>query len=205
MGERNKAVDAYIAGAKPFARPILARVRDAVHAGCPAVAETIKWGMPFFEYKGLMCYMAAFKAHAAFGFYRHAALVKEARLRVRFDRSAMGSFGRLASLDELPPRRVLTALVKLAMRLADERAEHPERAKRKPRPAIRPPAPFMAALRRNKKALATWRAFPPGHRREYLEWITEAKTQPTRERRIATAIEWLDEGKPRNWKYVRRK
>ena len=205
MGERIAAVDAYIAHARPFARPILAHLRAVVHRACPAVEERIKWGMPHFEYRGVLCYMAAFKAHAAFGFYRHAALAKAARLPVRFERSAMGSFGRLTSLDELPPRRVLAALVKLAMKLADDRAEHPERSKRKSRPAIRPPARFMAALRANEKALATWRSFPPGHRREYLEWITEAKTQPTRERRVATAIEWLAEGKPRNWKYARRR
>ena len=140
MSKRIAATDAYIANARPFAQPILAHLRDVVHAACPEADEKIKWGMPFFEYRGQLCYMAAFKGHAAFGFYRHAELARASRLRVRFDRGAMGSFGRLASLDDLPSRRVLAALVKLAMKLADERATNAARAKRKPRPARRPSA-----------------------------------------------------------------
>lgn len=125
MSKRIAATDAYIARAKPFAQPILAHLREVVHTACPEAEEKIKWGMPFFEYRGQLCYMAAFKAHAAFGFYRHAELARANRLPVRFDRGAMGSFGRLASLDDLPSRRVLTALVKLAMKLADEREKKP--------------------------------------------------------------------------------
>jgi len=134
MSKRIAATDAYIARAKPFAQPILAHLREVVHAACPEAEEKIKWGMPFFEYRGQLCYMAAFKAHAAFGFYRHAELAKANRLPVRFDRGAMGSFGRLASLDDLPSRRVLTALVKLAMKLADEREKKPAKTA-KARPA----------------------------------------------------------------------
>jgi hypothetical protein len=132
MGERIARVDAYIAKAQPFARPILQHLRDVVHASCPDVCETIKWGMPFFEYEGLLCHMAAFKGHAVFGFYHHAALVKASRTPATFDRSAMGSFGRLESVADLPPRRVLGALVKLAMQLADERAELREARAAKP-------------------------------------------------------------------------
>lgn len=125
MNKRIAATDAYIAGAQPFARPILAYLRDVVHSACPEAQETIKWRMPFFEYHGLLCYMAAFKAHAAFGFRRHADLARATPLRGLLDRGAMGSFGRLESLDDLPSRRVLTALVKLAMKLADEREKKP--------------------------------------------------------------------------------
>jgi hypothetical protein len=147
MGKRIAAVDAYIARSKPFARPILVHLRDVVHAAAPAADEAIKWGMPFFEYKGLLCYMAAFKAHAAFGFYRHAALAKESRLPAAFDRSAMGSFGRLTAVGQLPPRRVLAALVKLAMKLADEREEVAGKRKAKPRAKAKPAAKRQPAKR----------------------------------------------------------
>ena len=148
MGKRIAATDAYIRGAQPFARPILEHLREVVHAACPDAEEKIRWGMPFFDYRGQLCYMAAFKAHAAFGFYRHADLVAASRSQANLDRSAMGSFGRLEAIGDLPPRRALAAFVKLAMKLADERARQAAGAARKTRPVRRPPAPAKPAKRK---------------------------------------------------------
>ena len=205
MGKRSAAVDAYIAKAQPFAKPILAHLREVVHAACPDAEEKLKWSFPHFDYKGMLCSMAAFKAHASFGFWKHSVMVKDATLAGVLERDGMGSLGRLTSVRDLPSRRELAGLVRAAMKLNDEGVKNPVRSNPKPRPAIQPPAAFMAALRRNKKALAAWDAFPPGHRREYLEWITEAKTDPTRDKRIATAIEWIAERKGRNWKYAQKR
>jgi len=204
VGRRIAAVDAYIRRAQPFARPILAHVRDVVHAGCPEVEEAIKWSMPHFLYQGMFCYMAAFKAHAGFGFYKHESLAKDPRAPAGMSRESMGSFGRLTALDELPPRRVLVALVRLARKLSDGRAMAPGRTGPAPRKPVRAPAALLAALKRNRAALATWKGFTPGRRREYAEWIAEAKTDATRAKRLATAIEWMAEGKARNWKYGRK-
>jgi hypothetical protein len=203
MGKRIAGIDAYIKQAQPFARPILAHLRDVVHEACPEVEEKLKWSHPHFDYKGMMCGTASFKAHAVFGFWKHDLMVKAASPSVGFKRDAMGSFGCLTSVDDLPPRRELIKLIKLAMKLNDEGVKNPARSNPKPKPAIRPPAAFTAALKKNRKAQATFDAFPPGQRREYLEWITEAKTEATRDKRIATAVEWMAEGKRRNWKYER--
>ncbi len=193
---RNPKVDAYIAKQADFARPILNRFRELVHETCPAVEEAIKWGMPSFEYKGLLCGMAAFKAHATFGFWKHD-LVVGADPK---SREAMGSFGRLTSLDQLPSKRRFAAWMKVAMRLNDEGVKTP-REKSTTKKAIPMHASFKSALAKSKKAKATFEAFPPSCQREYLEWIDEAKREETRDKRIATAIEWLSEGKRRHWKY----
>lgn len=203
MGERHAAVDTYIANAQPFARPILEHLREVVHAACPEVEEKMKWSFPHFDYKGMLCSMAAFKGHAAFGFWKHGLLAEQGALAAGMNRGAMGSFGRLASVDDLPPRRVLVALVKQAMKLNDAGLVSPHRSKPRPRPPIAPPRAFTAALAKHAKARAAWHAFAPGHRREYLEWITEAKTDATRDARIATTIAWVAEGKARNWKYAK--
>jgi uncharacterized protein YdeI (YjbR/CyaY-like superfamily) len=202
MGKKDPRVDAYIDKAAPFARPILKHLRRAVHAAVPEVSETIKWGFPHFDYEGIFCSMAAFKAHCAFGFWQHALLQKRLGLGGATAKQAMGSFGRLASKDDLPDdaalRRILHAAK--ALKASGEKAPRVKRA----RPAIEPPGDFLAALRKNPKALAAFEAFPPSHRREYLEWITEARGEETRRRRLETAIAWMAEGKARNWKYARR-
>jgi len=201
MGKKDPRVDAYIDKAAPFARPILKHLRQAVHAAVPEVEETIKWGFPHFDYDGIFCSMAAFKAHCAFGFWQHDLLTRRIPLGDGAQ-EAMGSFGRLASKDDLPGapalRRILLAAKTL--RESGERTARPKRA----RAPIETPAYVLAALRRNRKALAAFEAFPPSHRREYLEWITEAKGEETRQRRLATAIARMAEGKSRNWKYARR-
>jgi uncharacterized protein YdeI (YjbR/CyaY-like superfamily) len=196
MVTRDPRVDAYIEKSAPFARPILVHLREVVHAACPEVVETIKWGMPSFEHKGLLCGMAAFKQHATFGFWKHAQVVEGDRKAL----DAMGSFGKLTSVADLPPKRALAGYVKKAKKLNDDGVPA-VREKRAPRKALPMPPEFTAALAKNKRARATFEGFPPGKRREYVDWIAEAKGADTRQRRLAQAIEWLAEGKARNWKY----
>lgn len=193
---RDPRIDAYIAKAQPFARPVLEKVRDRAHAVIPGVEEAIKWGMPAYLTGGkLVLITAAFKAHAALNFWRG----KE--LNSSHDSvGAMGQFGRIKSLDELPPDAELDRLIREAADLAKT-----ESAPRKPKHAPKPPPgahpEFAAALDRAPKAKAAFDGFPPSARRDYVEWIAEAKQDSTRQKRIAAAVEWLSEGKRRNWKY----
>lgn len=201
MGKKDPRVDAYIARAAPFAKPILAHIRSAVHAGCPDVEEGMKWSFPHFMHKGILCSMASFKEHCAFGFWK-GSLLAGAGAGSRSS-EAMGQFGRIASLDDLPGEKKLIALVRKAAALNDKGVKVARKPKRAPRPAPKAPAEFLAALKGNKRALAAFEAFSPSHKREYIEWITEAKTGATRQRRMLTAIEWIAGGKSRNWKYER--
>jgi uncharacterized protein YdeI (YjbR/CyaY-like superfamily) len=194
---RDARIDAYIAKAQPFAQPILKHLRRVVHAGCPGVEETMKWSMPAFYYQGPMAGMAAFKAHCTFGFWKDALLKASPK-----SEEAMGSFGRITSIKDLPSEKTLVGLVKRAAKLNEDGVRVPRAAKAARAPVKVPPY-MTAALKKNKRALATFEGFSPSHRREYVEWITEAKTDATRRRRLATAIEWLAEGKSRNWKYER--
>jgi uncharacterized protein YdeI (YjbR/CyaY-like superfamily) len=202
MPKRDPRIDAYIGKSAGFARPILTHIRDVVHSACPEVEETLKWGMPYFTYKGMLCGMAAFKGHCTFGFWK-GALVVDGKRRTAED--AMGQFGRITKLSELPPQRALAGYVKKAMALNDAGVKAPTRsaaggaAKRK---ALAVPADLAAALARDKTARAVFDGFSPSHKREYIEWINEAKRPATRERRLARTLEWLAEGKPRNWKYM---
>lgn len=200
MSKSDPRVDAYIAKAAPFAQPILLKLRELVHAADPEIEETIKWGMPFFECQGIVCHMAAFKAHCAFGFWK-AALLKDSGIPAK-SAEAMGQFGRITSLSELPSEKALVALIRKAASLNDEGVKAPRRKGAARQPIASPPA-FTAALKKHTKARAAFAALSPSHQREYLEWITEAKTDATRDKRIATTIEWLSEGKTRNWKYSR--
>jgi uncharacterized protein YdeI (YjbR/CyaY-like superfamily) len=194
---RDPRVDAYIARQADFARPILEHLREAVHAACPEVEEAIKWSMPNFVYRGkILANMAAFKAHAAFGFWRSSDVLGEAGA----ERDAMGQFGRLTSGDDLPPPDQLEALIRKAMAAIDS-GPAPARPKKSPKPELPAPEDLRAALDAAPKATATFDAFPPSCRREYVEWVTEAKRPETRAKRIAQTVEWLAEGKRRNWKY----
>lgn len=193
---RDPRIDAYIERAAPFAQPILRHARALVHEACPEVEESIKWGMPSFSHAGgILCGMAAFKQHASFGFWRHADVVGEGE-----PRDGMGSYGKMTSLDDLPPRTTLLAHLRKAMQLNEAGLKSPKR-KPAPRPALDTPEDLAAALANNKAANATFDAFPPGCRREYIEWIVEAKRAETRTKRLAQAIEWMAAGKRRNWKY----
>jgi uncharacterized protein YdeI (YjbR/CyaY-like superfamily) len=196
---RDPRIDAYIARSAPFARPILEHLRAVVHAACPEVSETIKWGMPAFEYKGPLAAMAAFKAHATFGFWKGTLILDDPGRR---DGEAMGQFGRIASLADLPSKRALTGYLKKAMALNDAGTKV-DRRSATPRRAIPMPKDFAAALARSTRARTAFDGMPPSHRREYLEWIVEAKRDETRRRRIATAVAWLTEGKSLRWRYER--
>jgi uncharacterized protein YdeI (YjbR/CyaY-like superfamily) len=192
-------IDPYIAAAAPFARRILQRLRKLVRTGNPDAEETIKWGVPFFTYKGkLFASFAAFKAHAVFGFH-HREMEKTVSKKLDRTGEAMGHFGRITGMDDLPPDNVLLELIRTAKALHDSGV--PSRSKPKPKPALPVPADFANALKRKKQAASAWADFPPGARREYIEWITGAKKPETRSKRLATAIEWISEGKHRNWKY----
>ena len=204
MAKRDPRVDTYISKAAPFARPILKHLRKVVHAGCPKVQETIKWGMPHFDYKGMMCGMAAFKEHCTFGFWKEKVLAKRLSLDVRSNRDGMGTYGCIRTLDDLPPAAHLKRLVAEAAKLNDDGIKASEGKKRPPRPTLPVPDDFKAALRKNPKANATFLAFSPSHRREYIEWVSEAKRDATRRQRIDTSILWMTEGKARNWKYQAR-
>ncbi len=198
MAKKDPRIDAYIAKATPFARPILKHLRKIVHTGCPQVEETIKWSMPHFDHKGMLCGMGAFKAHCVFGFWKPA-LIFEGDSKKQEE--AMGQFGCIRTLDDLPSDKVLVGYVKKAAALNEAGIKEPKEKKNSAVPAI--PDYLAASLRNNKKARATFEKMSPSKRREYVEWLTEAKRDETREKRLATTLEWLAEGKSRNWKYER--
>lgn len=194
-------VDDYIARSAEFARPILSHLRSLVHAACPDVEEAIKWNCPHFVYKGMLCHMAAFKEHCAFGFWKGALIVERGAGE---DEKAMGQFGRITRLSDLPAKKVLLGYIQKAKELNDAGVKHPARTRSKAKPAreVVVPDDLARALEGNPLARATFDGFSPSHRREYVEWITEARTEPTRARRLESTIQWLTEGKPRNGKYT---
>jgi uncharacterized protein YdeI (YjbR/CyaY-like superfamily) len=200
MGTRDPRIDAYIARSAEFAQPILTYLREVVHATCPEVEETLKWSAPHFMYKGMLCGMASFKQHCAFNFWK-GSLIVDAKANGAGD--AMGQFGRITRVADLPPKKVLAGYIKKAMELNASGVKSPARSKPRPKKELAVPPVLAAALRKNKKALTTFDGFSPSQRREYIEWITEAKGEDTRKRRLATAIEWMAEGKQRNWKYMK--
>lgn len=190
-------VDAYIQNAPAFAQPILIELRRRVHAACPDVQETIKWRMPSFEHGGLLAGMAAFKAHLTFGFWKDAVLRKEPEHAATLERA-----GCIKTLADLPPKTTFAKALKRAMQLNAEGVAYPRKQAAK-RPAIAMHPEFARALAASKQAKATFTGFAPSHRREYLEWIADAKKDDTRARRVEQAIEWLAAGKKRHWKYER--
>ena len=197
MPNKDPRVDAYIEKSADFAKPILTHLRKLVHKASPKVSETVKWGMPAFEYKGIVCGIAAFKEHCTFGFWKHSLLDYNG---FSTEKTAMGSFGRITSKKDLPADDTIVKLVQQAVELNENGVKVA-----KPKPAAKKelvvPDYLTAALKKNKAAQKTFENFPYSCKKEYVEWITEAKTEPTREKRLATTIEWLSEGKRRNWKY----
>ena len=199
MGVRSPLVDAYIAKSRPFAQPILEHIRSVIHEACPDVEETMKWSMPHFTYHGMLAGMAAFKEHCTFGFWKAKLIMDQDEM----SREAMGHFGCIRSLDDLPSKRTLAGYVRKAMKLNEEGVKVPRKARPGAARPVSVPADLAAALRRSRKAREAFAAFSPSHQREYIEWITEAKREDTRQKRLATTVAWLTEGKPRNWKYRR--
>ena len=202
MGKKDKRVDAYIAKSAPFAQPILNHLRELVHKSCHEIQETIKWGMPSFDYKGPFCSMASFKEHSVFGFWK-AALMKDADKMKDNQQNAMGHAGKIKSIADLPPDKILMSWIKEVAKLNDEGVKLPPRKKTEKQDLVIPDY-FTKALNKNTKALKAFEAFSPSHKREYIEWITDAKTEETRNRRMDTAFEWMAECKGRNWKYERK-
>lgn len=198
MGKRDPRVDAYIAKSADFAKPILTEIRKRVHAACPDVEEAMKWSSPTFMYHGMMCGMAAFKAHAIFGFWKGPLVLGD-----RADEpGAAGSFRtRLAAVSDLPSAKAMAGDIKKAMTL-NEQGVTLTRTRTPIRPIV-VPNDLKAALRANTKARVAFDKFPPSHKREYVEWITQAKREETRARRLQTAIQQISEGKPHNWKYMK--
>ncbi len=187
-------IDDYIARSPDFAQPILAHLRALVHAACPEVEETMKWSMPHFMYKGMLCAMASFKAHCTFGFWKGALLFPG------IEKESMGHLGKVTSIKDLPSKKELTGFIKQAMKLNDQGVKTPARARKTPA-ALVVPDYFAAALKADKAAKKVFDGGSASFRREYVTWLEEARTDATRLRRMEQAIAWLAEGKARNWKY----
>ena len=196
MTDHDPRVDAYITRSAPFAQPILTYLRDVVHAGCPEVEEGLKWRMPFFSYRGSpLCMMAAFKQHCGFGFWLSRQVVGEAA------EDGMGQFGKIGTLSDLPSKKALVAYINKAMALNEAGVKMSRSTPATLAPAL--PDDLATALKQKKHAAArkTYEGFAPGAQREYIDWIVEAKTDITRQKRLASTLEWLAAGKKRHWKY----
>ncbi len=200
MPSTDPRIDAYINKAEVFAKPILIHIRKLVHKACPDITETIKWSFPHFDYKGMVCSVAAFKQHCAFGFWKAAIMKDPDKILQIKDRGAMGHFDRITSIKDLPSDKIMIAYIKQAVELNEAGVKLPAKPKATPKELVIP-AYIIKALKKNSAAKKNFDAFPYSHKKEYVEWITEAKTAPTREKRIVTMLEWLEEGKTKNWKY----
>ena len=204
--QQDPKIDAYIEKAQPFAQPILNHLRKLMHKACPEIEEAVKWGHPFFLYRGtIVAHMAAFKQHCAFGFWGEeiGAALREGGV---VQEGAMGSLGRITTIKDLPSEKEMIGWIRQASALIDS-GDHTSimagrnKLVKEPRPAPKPSPEFAAALKKNRKAAVVFEAFSPSCKREYVEWIAEAKRDETRDKRIAQAVEWIAEGKQRNWKY----
>lgn len=201
MSKKNPQIDAYISKSASFSKPVLKHFRELVHSTCPEAEEKIKWGFPHFDYKGnMMCSMAAFKAHCAISFWK-ASLMKDADKMKANNNEAMGHYNRITCLEDLPTDKKIIANIKEAMKLNEEGVKLAPRKNTIASLTVIVPSELKSALLRNKKAKETFENFSPSHRKEYVEWITEAKTKETRDKRVDTTIKWLTDGRSRNWKY----
>jgi uncharacterized protein YdeI (YjbR/CyaY-like superfamily) len=205
MKNTDKRIDAYISKSADFAKPILSHLRQVVHKNCPEVVETMKWSFPHFVYNDtILCSMASFKAHCAFGFWLSSMMKdKYGALSLGQEREAMGHVGKIQSRKDLPSDKILADCIKEAMQLIDSGAKLQKKERAASSKELEIPAYFIPALKKNKKALATFENFSYSQKKEYVEWVTEAKTEKTRYSRLETAIEWMSEGKIRNWKYLK--
>lgn len=203
MTKKDPRVDAYIEKSAAFAKPILNHIRGIVHNACPDVEEALKWGMPNFLYKGMMCNMAAFKEHCAFGFWKGKLVLGDRYAKA--GEEAMGSFGRITKISDLPSEKVLGEYIKKAMKLNEDGVKAPAIRKTSEKVELNVPSAFTDAPKKNKSALETFESFSPGNKRDYVMWIAEAKTEETRANQVETAVKWMAEGKVRNWKYLKKK
>lgn len=202
----NPKVDAYTASSAPFARPILRKLRELLHRADPRIVETIKWGCPHFEHKGIVASFAAFKEHIRFGFWRGVQVTGESDFMGRIGQTDMTAV-KITHLAQIAKDELIINWIRKAVELNEQGAPGGPMAGRanKPRKApLAPPEDLVAALKKNAVARKVFEAFPPSAQRDYIEWIVEAKQQATREKRLKQAIEWIAEGKRRNWKYEKR-
>jgi len=196
MPGHDPRVDAYIAKSAEFAQPILEHLRSVVHGACPEVEEGLKWSMPFFSYHGSsLCMMSAFKQHCGFGFWLGKQVIGETA------EDGMGQFGKITSVKDLPSKKELVAHIKKAMALNEAGVKLARKPGTKPAPVLPDDLAALLAQKKHAAARKTYEGFGPGAQREYVDWITEARTDATRQKRIASTLEWLAEGKKRNWKY----
>jgi uncharacterized protein YdeI (YjbR/CyaY-like superfamily) len=202
MASFDKRVDAYIAKSEPFAHPILEHLRELVHQACPDVEEAVKWSFPHFLYNGILCSMASFKHHCSFGFWKAAIMDDPKGILTIVGRTSMGHFDKITSVDDLPTEKIMHDYIKQAVRLNEHDVKLPPKKVSKAAP-VKVPDYFTKVLKKNKKAFAAFEAFSNSHRKEYVMWITEAKREETRNKRMEQAVEWLKEGKSRDWKYKR--
>ena len=201
--QKDPRIDAYIEKSAPFAQPVLKHLRKLMHQACPRVTESVKWGMPFFlQQDVILSNMASFKQHCAFGFWgpEMKKLLKQDGLT---ESNAMGSLGRITGMQDLPADKLLLSYMRQAAELVEsgERKKSIERPKKTVKRPVHVPAELAAALKKNQLAAKAFEGFSPSCRREYAEWVSEAKRPETREKRLAQAIEWIAQGKSRNWKY----
>lgn len=202
MKYKDLRIDSYIEKSQLFAQPILKYLRKQIHKACPEVTETIKWGFPHFEYNGMLCFMASFKEHCTFGFWR-GELMKELRMKANISREkGMGQFGRITTLKDLPPDGLLHKWIKEAVNINEKGIETIPKKKITNKKTLPTPGYFSEAINKNKKVAENFIALTASQRNEYVEWVTEAKTVLTRDSRIKSMLEWVKEGKPRNWKYM---
>lgn len=205
MAKKIKEIDAYINRSADFAKPILEHIRDLVHIACPDVQEKIKWGFPHFDYREqMMCSMAAFKQHAVVSFWKGALMKDPALMENARTETAMGHLGKMTSLKDMPLDRKFIAYIKEAMLLNEMGIKLPAKPKSKTAKAIEVPDYFIKVLKKDKAAWKIFEAFSYSHKKEYVEWITEAKTAETRNKRMASAVEMISEGKSRHWKYAKK-
>lgn len=198
MPTTDPRIDAYINDkTADFAKPILAHLRKLVHTACPDVQETMKWSMPFFDYKGPLANMASFKAHCAFGFWKQSLMESDA---IEAERTAMGAFGRITAIEDLPDDATMISLIKQAVALNESGAKVERKAPSEKKELVVPEI-LTAALEQHAVASEHFNNFPYSKKKDYIDWINEAKTEATREKRLATTIEQLAEGKSRHWKY----
>ncbi|MBA2334817.1 MAG: YdeI/OmpD-associated family protein [Blastocatellia bacterium] len=198
MPTRDPRIDAYIERSAEFAQPILLHIRALVHKACPDIVETMKWSMPFFDHKGTVCNMASFKQHCAFGLWKQSLMEANA---FPAEKTAMGSFGRITSIAELPDDKIIVALIHQAIKLNQDGIKVKRTPVSKEKKELAVPEVMDAALAKNAAARKTFDEFPYSKKKDYIEWINEAKTEATREKRLTTTIEQLAEGKARHWKY----
>ncbi len=205
MQKANPLIDQYINKSAAFAQPILQHLRKLVHATCPNVTEEIKWGFPHFNYKNdMLCSMAAFKQHAAFGFWKATLMDDPLLMQLAKSEVAMGHIGKISNLKDLPSDKKIISWIKNAMALNDEGIKIPGKKKDIAPKKLEIPTYFITALQQHKKAFLNFENYPYSQKKEYIQWITEAKTEATRNKRIATAITWISDGKNRNWQYEKK-